>query len=88
MWTRADVVRLLQRPTTWQRPGAGEDPTMALVPGAPELSGLLHRMRSRRPSSQMPPLGTVVQDSNAVTLVTTWIRNELAPNSLRPNGGD
>jgi hypothetical protein len=88
IWTRADIARLLQRPTTWQRPGAGEDPTMALVPGAPDLSGLLHRMRSRRPSSQMPPLGTVVQDSEAVTLVTTWIRNELAPNSLGTNGGD
>ena len=30
-------------------------------------------MKSRRPSSQMPPLGTVVQDDEALRLVQRWI---------------
>jgi hypothetical protein len=30
-------------------------------------------MRSRRPSSQMPPLGTVVRDDEATELVRRWI---------------
>jgi hypothetical protein len=31
-------------------------------------------MRSRRPSSQMPPLGTAVPDREAIDLVADWIR--------------
>jgi len=31
------------------------------------------RMRSRRPSSQMPPLGTTVADRDAIELVSAWI---------------
>jgi len=31
------------------------------------------RMRSRRPSSQMPPLGTTVADGDAIELVSAWI---------------
>ena len=34
---------------------------------------MLVRMRSRRPSTQMPPLGTAVVDDEAVALVTKWI---------------
>jgi hypothetical protein len=34
---------------------------------------LLERMRSRRPSSQMPPLGTVLRDDAAVEAVTQWL---------------
>jgi hypothetical protein len=41
--------------------------------GAPEHSALLHRMRSRRPASQMPPLGTVLADDEAIALVERWI---------------
>lgn len=51
--------------------------TRRLAPGAPELSALLHRMRSRRPSSQMPPLGTVLPDEEAIALVTRWIAEDL-----------
>jgi len=34
---------------------------------------LLVRMRSRRPASEMPPLGTVLPDSEAIELVESWI---------------
>lgn len=51
------------------RPGA----PARLQPGAPDRSLLLHRMSSRRPSSQMPPLGTVLVDQPAVDHLSRWI---------------
>ena len=48
-----------------------------LDPGAPDHSALLARMRSRRPSSQMPPLGTVVSDQEAIDALTLWIQTDL-----------
>ncbi len=59
--------------TRYAIPGPGGDGTRAIAPGAPERSAVLHRMRSRRPSSQMPPLGTVVPDTVAIELVRRWI---------------
>jgi hypothetical protein len=44
---------------------------------APKASVLLRRMASRQPLSQMPPLGTRVRDSEALQLVTDWIREDL-----------
>lgn len=54
-------------------PGADPEEARVLVPGEPARSVLLHRIRSRRPSSQMPPLGSVVRDEEAVRLVERWI---------------
>jgi cytochrome c553 len=71
------VARSLERrPTRWQIPGAPEGATVVVHPGQPELSAMLARMRSRAPSSQMPPLGTAVRDQAAVDLVDRWIRGE------------
>jgi hypothetical protein len=69
--------------TTIGQPGtfkiAGkESSSMRLAPGAPDLSALLYRMKSRRPSSQMPPLGTVLPDGEAIAAVTKWIEEDLA----------
>jgi hypothetical protein len=44
-----------------------------IASGAPDRSVLLERMRSRAPTTQMPPLGTQVVDEDAVRLVTAWI---------------
>jgi mono/diheme cytochrome c family protein len=64
----------LLRPTSkWQIPHAPPGASRFVTPGAPDLSALLVRMRSRRPSSQMPPLGTVLHDREAIDLVTAWI---------------
>jgi hypothetical protein len=60
----------LPRPRSWAR----DEPRVA--PGAPERSALLYRMKSRRPSSQMPPLGTIVRDEEAVQLVQRWIEGD------------
>lgn len=69
-----DVVRAgLARRTKWDRPGAVPETTRVVDRDAPELSALLLRMKSRRPLSQMPPLGSVLPDHDAITLVTGWI---------------
>ena len=56
-------------------PGIPVDSSRIVATGAPERSALLYRMRSRRPSSQMPPLGTVIPDEEAIELVRRWIEN-------------
>jgi hypothetical protein len=75
--TAADVDRaiaaLVARTTKWDLPHSAPGTTTAVKPGAPDLSALVVRMRSRRPSSQMPPLGTSVPDRDAVDLVSAWI---------------
>jgi hypothetical protein len=68
------VRRMIGQPTRWQAPGRAEG-TMLIDPSSPDQSALLLRMRSRRPSSQMPPLGTVLQDQEAVDAISRWISN-------------
>jgi hypothetical protein len=58
----------------WAVP-ANPDESRVINPGRPELSSLIQRVRSRRPSSQMPPIGTVVPDAKAVGLLTTWVQS-------------
>lgn len=65
--------------TKWQVPGVGDGHSVLADPGAPERSALLVRMRSRSPSSQMPPLGTVVRDTAAVEQMAGWIGTDLLP---------
>jgi hypothetical protein len=38
---------------------------------------MLARMRSRRPASQMPPLGTVIVDQEAADVMLQWIAADL-----------
>jgi len=45
---------------------------------APKASVLVRRMASRQPLAQMPPLGTRARDTEALQLVTDWIREDLA----------
>jgi hypothetical protein len=54
---------------------ANPDESRVINPGKPELSALIQRLRSRRPTSQMPPIGTVVQDRAAVDLLTAWVKS-------------
>jgi mono/diheme cytochrome c family protein len=60
-------------PASWQIPG-GPMPSHRVIPGAADLSALMVRMRSRRPASQMPPLGTAVPDREAIAAVADWIQ--------------
>ncbi len=71
----ADAVAasLVGRATRFQVPGVPEGASVALDPEHPEASALLARMRSRRPASQMPPLGSVVRDQEAVDALAAWM---------------
>lgn len=63
-------------------PGIPADESRIVATGAPRRSALLHRMQSRRPASQMPPLGSVIADAEAIDLVRRWI--EQLPTSAQP----
>lgn len=60
-------------------PGVPPDRSRIVAPGGPERSTLLQRMRSRRPSSQMPPIGTAIADEEAAELVRRWIESLRTP---------
>lgn len=64
--------------TRWQVPGQPDGSSVLVHDGDPERSALYVRMRSRSPSSQMPPLGTVVRDHQAVDAIARWIAGGLA----------
>jgi hypothetical protein len=59
----------------WVVPSAPEA-SRIINPGHPDSSALIRRMASRRPSSQMPPLGSVVVDRAAVDLLTRWVQSD------------
>ncbi|MEZ5291574.1 MAG: hypothetical protein R2745_10845 [Vicinamibacterales bacterium] len=61
------------QPGHWVVPTAPEGASRLLAPGRPDLSALFSRAKSRRPASQMPPLGSVVADREALALVQAWI---------------
>ena len=81
----AAAAGLIGRRTVWHVPGAADGASVLIDPVEPELSALLARMRSRSPSSQMPPLGTVLRDQVAVDALTEWIRGELATTAAARN---
>jgi hypothetical protein len=71
----------------WQAPGRPDGTTVFLDPDDPQGSAILLRMRSRRPSSQMPPLGTAVQDQEAIDAIGRWIAvMGGAPRAPAPSG--
>lgn len=47
--------------------------TQRVVPGHPESSGLVARMRVRGPKEQMPPLATEQVDTAGIDIVSRWI---------------
>ena len=63
--------------TSWQVPGQPEGASLMINPAIPDASAMLVRMRSRRPSSQMPPLGTVLRDEKAIAAIEKWIATDL-----------
>lgn len=60
-------------PGRWQVPGVDPDSSRIVAPGLPSHSALAYRMASRRATSQMPPLGTVVRDDEGLEIVRRWI---------------
>jgi cytochrome c553 len=72
----AVAAALLAKATSWQVPGQPEGTSLMLSRAHPEASAMLARMKSRRPSSQMPPLGTVLRDDEAIAAVAKWIEKQ------------
>lgn len=64
---------LIDRPSSWQVPGVPDGRSVVVHAGSPDLSALVVRMRSRSPSSQMPPFGTVIRDEEALDAMSKWI---------------
>jgi hypothetical protein len=75
------IATLAARTTKWDLPSTLPGTSALIKPGAPDQSALFVRMRSRRASSQMPPLGTVVPDADAIALVSAWIEAQSHPGS-------
>jgi hypothetical protein len=63
--------------------GMGGKDAKIIVPGAPGRSVLMTRVALRIPG-QMPPLGTIRPDIEAVRLLSTWISSLSANNSVNP----
>ena len=68
----ATAQRMIGQPSRWQPPRQSGT-TLLIDPLSPSASAVLVRMGSRRPSSQMPPLGTVLQDQQAIGAIERWI---------------
>ena len=67
------VLASVRAPSRFRIPAVAGD-SFRVVPGRPELSALIYRMRSREPVAQMPPLGSAVVDKDGVALIERWIR--------------
>lgn len=65
----------VDQPGHWVVPAAPDGASRLVRPGRPDLSALLHRVKSRRPSSQMPPIGTAIADREAAALLSAWIEH-------------
>ena len=71
--SRDDVLRATLHAESRWRPAGGPALATVVEPGAPDASVLAHRMQSRNPRVQMPPLGTSVPDEEGIALVRRWI---------------
>ncbi|HKO94641.1 MAG TPA: hypothetical protein VJU61_25980 [Polyangiaceae bacterium] len=59
----------------------GETASFRALPAHPQRSALWFRMHARDATSQMPPLGTKLVDSEGLRLIEQWISNDLnSPN--------
>ncbi len=60
-------------------PGETGEGSFLIAPGDPVRSSLIHRMATRNPDIQMPALGTVIADAEALKRLEAWTR------ALKPN---
>ncbi|MBI5277591.1 MAG: hypothetical protein HY854_14145 [Burkholderiales bacterium] len=71
--SRAEVLRSTVHAPSRYRTAEGDSLSTIVVPGAAGHSVLAHRMQSRDPRIQMPPLGTAVADEQGIALIRRWI---------------
>ena len=60
----------------YRPPGMHADARI-IAPAEPDASVLLRRMQSRNPLAQMPPLGTLAADQDAIDRIRSWIATDL-----------
>lgn len=77
------IASTFDQPMRKSAPGLSADATVRIAPHHPDRSALMQRVASRYPPLQMPPLGTVLVDREAVDLLQRWIA-ESEPSSPRP----
>ncbi len=63
----------VNRPSQYTLPGEAPGTTLRIRPGDPDHSAVYSRMASRRPLSQMPPLGSALADREALDRLRAWI---------------
>jgi len=56
-------------------PGESGEGSLLLAPGHPAQSSVIHRMGSRDPDVQMPAIGTLLADTEALQRLEAWIRS-------------
>lgn len=60
--------------------------TYSIVPGHPEESIMIYRMKSTNPGAMMPELGRTIVHEEGVKLIADWIKNMDAEEAVRPAG--
>jgi hypothetical protein len=73
------IATAVGRKITKEAPGQTPDALLRVEPRHPERSLLMQRMSSRYAALQMPPVGTVILDEEAIALVSRWIAESGAP---------
>ncbi|MFL5345838.1 MAG: hypothetical protein ACJ8AT_13690 [Hyalangium sp.] len=73
------IATAVLHPVKARASGQTQDAVFRIEPGHPERSVVLQRMSSRYVALQMPPLGTVIVDNEATTLISRWIAESAAP---------
>lgn len=74
----------VDRPSRYRPADWPHDPIVRVQPGSPAASTLLARMSTRFPAAQMPPIGTHCVDVEALALIESWIRDDLAVRESEP----
>lgn len=67
------IASLFNHPVRKPAPGQSHDAGLRIEPRHPDRSALMQRVASRSPALQMPPLGTVLVDGEAVEMLQRWI---------------
>lgn len=85
MATAGELQTVIGHKSKYQIPDTCISESYRIAPGHCDQSSLVFRMVSRNPYRQMPPLGTKIVDSAAVTLITQWINEDLTRNDQTTN---
>ena len=83
------IASTFDQPLKKPAPGMSADAVLRIEPQRADRSALMQRVASRYPPLQMPPLGTVLVDKQAVDLLKRWIveSEAVSPSSSKQQKG-